>query len=164
MNLTENRNKFVIITVILAIVLLVILSASFMSGFKKNPQPNDITNTPSTKIDPQKFLPPQKVKEQEPKRARDIRQEIILSTSDKNGDKIAFSSVNYRIIYVPTPDIFFVQIFKDPADSYRRQAQDWFIQKGLTQTDLCNLPVRILLFDPGLKKTNPNFNYFPDGC
>lgn len=164
MNLTENRNKFIIVTVIIAAILLVILLVSFMAVFRKNPRPNNIPDTPSTKIDPQKFLPPQAVKEQEPKRARDIRQEIILSASDKNGDKVVFSSANYRIIYVPTPDVFFVQIFKDPADSYRREAQSWFIQKGLTQSDLCNLPVRILLFDPGLKKTNPNFNYFPDGC
>jgi hypothetical protein len=65
---------------------------------------------------------------------------------------------------VSTPDFFLATILKEPIEKNKKNAQDWFLKFGLSQSDLCNLPVRFGLGSFEFKKTNPSFTPFPDGC
>lgn len=163
MTLSQNQNKFRIIFAVaasLVLILLVILIISFITGGKKQEELPEAQPSITT----QKLIPPTKGREPQPLDVQKIKNQLIENPIEDKGDKILEITDNFRIVYVPTPDIFFVQITKDPAQGAKVQAQDWFVQKGLAQGDLCNLPVRFLLFNASLKKTNPNFNPLPDGC
>lgn len=164
MNLSQNQNKFKIALIAGVVILFVILAITIIAGLKRTQAPNSSTQTPGPTINPQILIPPIQNRSPVPQTAAEIKQQILKNPILDNGDKILFTNANYRIVYVPTPDIFFIQILKDPANTARQDAQDWFTQKGLSQKDLCNLPVRFVLFNQDLKKTNPNFNYLPDGC
>lgn len=131
---------------------------------EKTPRPT-ILPTPKATVSPNVIWPPRIKPEDLPADIKSIKEKIIaVQISNRGGDIILHQPGSYEIIYVPTLKAFFVPIYKDPAETHRKEAQDWFLKFGLKQADLCNLPVRFTLFDRQLKDTNPNFKYLPDGC
>lgn len=166
-NLTQVKKRLPVIIPALTIFILLIIVAFVYVFFsprqreqKKPPSPT-AQPTPT----PQKFLPPKIEPEKLPQDVQAIRKKIIVShIENRRGDLVLYQPGPYEITYIPTPKIFFVNIFKDPAEIYKKQAQAWFLQFGLKQIDLCDLPVRFVLGSKELQKSNPNFKYLPDGC
>lgn len=112
----------------------------------------------------EKMIPPQSQTEKIPQDIKTIKQTIIdAKIKEDNGDYIIFESVDFKIIYLPSREIFFVTILRERVAKNKQNAEDWFKKFGLKQEDLCNLPVRFMV-DFNLKKNNLNFNPLPSGC
>ncbi len=62
----------------------------------------------------------------------------------------ALENKNFRITYVPTPDIFVVSIFNQPAQDYKNFAESWFLAQGFSRKDLCGLGVKFVYDINGL--------------
>lgn len=158
MNLTKLKNLLAFYAKPLGLILLVLLitaAAFLLNKPGKEPQQQD------TQV---KIIPEKKETEKLPTDIKEIRQKIITSQiKNEGGDQVLFEDEAIEIEYVPTTDIFFVKIFKEPVQDYKQQAQNWFIKFGLKQPDLCTLPVRFFI-DFELKKSSPNFDNLPDGC
>lgn len=162
MNLTETKPKARIILIGIAIFIVIILVIAIFSLFKreKAPQPS-----PSPQIAPNKIVPPTKKPEELAQTVQEIRKEIIASEiANRKGDIILFDSTNYEIAFIPPMEVFFVTIYKDPAEGFKKEAQDWFKNFDLKQEDLCDLSVRFVLGNFEIRKTNPSFTSLPDGC
>ena len=158
MQLTDFKNKFSKYSLIICIILVLFLVLAGTIIFRRN-----ATNK-SGNSQPVKVIPSKQDIANLPSDTKKIRQKILEGKEIIKGkDLTLYKDDNYEIEYVPTPDIFFVKILRDPVQIYKNQAQDWFINFGLKQTDLCTFPVRFFL-DFKLKKTNPNFSALPDGC
>jgi len=163
MNLTESRPK-IIIAIVVGIVLILGLGILALTSLRRQSQTVQ-TFSPQQQKASDKIIPPTTGRSPLPKTAADIKTEIINSSTVSQGtDKILYDSQNFRIIYSPSLDLFITQIFKDPAGAYSQAAQKWFLDKGLSQQELCTLPLRLALFNPELKQTNPNFSLLPQDC
>lgn len=166
MNLSQNQNNFKIALIVGVIIVVLIIAITIAAGVGKKPGTNDFPNAAisSPTVNPQKLIPPTQNRPPVPATVQQIKQQLIANPISDNGDKLLYTANTFRILYVPTPDIFFVQITSGQANAVRQDAQKWFLDKGLTQKDLCNFPVRFVIFNPELKKTAPDFNFLPDGC
>ena len=163
MSLSQNQSRYkLIICVGIGVIIIIIITLLIGAFTSKNKDDQTILPSPSP-IDLERFIPPIDKREETPQAVLNIKDQILQNATDDNGDKILIQSKGYRIIYVPTLDTFLVLISKDPAETYRSEAQNYFLANGLSLTDICNLPVRFVI-NPEQKSTNPNFNYFPDNC
>lgn len=163
LSLNQSKNKLKLALILAGSFILILLVLIIFSSIKKT-KPTKKT-LPQSSISAQTLIPPKAEIEKQPQSIKDIKQKIIASPLQNNaGDLILYKSDSFRISYVPILDMFFVDILKDPAQDAKKRAQDWFINFGLKQKDLCTLPVRFSLFNINLKKTNPNFSNLPDGC
>jgi|SRR3989344_4618697 len=154
----DNIKRFIPVFAILFVLIIIVLIYSIFSS----------SNKPSTEFQGEpvktKTIPPREDVQKLPQETKSIRGKIIESQIDEiGGDIILYKDDSMDIKYIPTPDIFFVSIHKEPVNEAKIKAQGWFLNFGLEQTELCTLPVRFLL-DFELKKTNPNFNPLPSGC
>jgi len=162
MNLTENKRQLQILTIGAALVVFIILVVVVISlvGRKK-----PVTSPPKPSIAPNVVIPPQTKPEDLQPDVIEIRKKIIASQiGNRSGDILLYQADSYIIEYIPAPDVFFVTINKDPAPEAKQQAQEWFLDFGLQQSDLCDLPVRFILDNFEIRKTNPTFTSLPDGC
>lgn len=158
MNLSQLKKTLPRYFIPLALILLVISIFVIYILIKQGSKDSNV-RTQSTKV-----IPPKEERANLPLEIQKIRQNIIdAKILEKNGDLLLFKNDAIEIEYIPSPDIFFVKILKEPPQTYKKQAQDWFLKFGPNQSDLCSLPVRFIL-DFSLKKTNPNFSPLPDGC
>lgn len=163
MNLTQIQPKAKIIFVIIVVLLIVVIITMLISSSKKEKTQPQAQPTPS--IAPNIIAPPTKKTEELQENIQRIKKRIIESKiKEVDGDLILVEDTNYRISYISLANVFFVDILKDPAEIHRKAAQDWFLQFGLKQEDLCDLPVRFVLSTLEIRKTNPNFNNQPDNC
>ncbi|HBG82165.1 MAG: hypothetical protein UU05_C0014G0019 [Candidatus Curtissbacteria bacterium GW2011_GWA1_40_47] len=164
----QPRLKIILFAGIVGIILIIVIGivlASLPSQKLPSKKPSTIASSPTPITNPEVIIPPKEEREKLPIDVKTIRKKIIDSKIDeRGGDVILYESSAHRIIYVPNIDIFFVMILEDPAAEIKKEAQLWFLNFGLEQIDLCDLPVRFTLFNQQLKKTNPNFNILPDGC
>ena len=131
------------------------------------PTPTNITNPP-VQYSPsgeQKLI--DKVKNRTPLSESDsaAKQKILSTTQGKSG--IVYTSPDFTIEYVKSPDIFQVEIKNENIALIKEEAVSWFKTRGLSQEGICNLPVMFYLnWDTAnkLRGTNTEFNPLPDGC
>ncbi len=162
LSLNQSQNKLKLALILAGSFVLILLALIIFLSIKKT-KPKQALPQPS--ISAKTLIPPKAEIEKQPQSIKEIKQKIITSPLENNaGDLILHKSDFFRISYVPILDMFFVDILKDPAQDAKKQAQNWFINFGLKQKDLCTLPVRFGLYNPELKKTNANFSPLPDGC
>lgn len=162
-SLTENKRLFRLLlssSVVAGIIVLVVVAFSvFNLTRKKGP------SQAQPPIAPNIIVPPKVNPETLPAGIKAIRQKIISSQIGENhGDILLYQTDTYQIEYIPTPNVFFVTINADPAPQAKNETQQWFLSFGLEQEDLCNLPVRFILGNLDVRKTNPEFTSLPDGC
>ena len=169
MNLTELRKKSPILFGVVALIV-VILFIVIISAFFNRPKPIPSTGpSPETAskedIAPNIIIPPKIGPEQLSPETKEIREKVVASKiADNHGDILLHKTGSFIIEYIPSPDLFIVTIKKDPAGEAKEQAQEWFLNFGLKQQDLCNLPVSFILWTFDLRRTNPDFTSLPDGC
>lgn len=93
-----------------------------------------------------------------------IRAELI---SLLGGSGVLYSTQDFQIYYIKTPDVFQVKILNSDVDSAKLAAIKWFESRGFSTEGICNLPIMFYLdFSiisklPELKDT---FNPLPEGC
>ncbi len=174
MNLTEIRSKYGLLLIIGGTIVIALTAASLFYIYRPKPKtqkaPASQTETqqetipsPSTGKLNKVVAPPQN--QTVPPDLQQIQQKILNNPiANVNGDIILKTTDSYEVKYVPGPNVFFITIFKNPADSFKKEAQNWFLTFGLQQKDLCNLPIRFLIRDFKLRGQNPNFSSTPDGC
>lgn len=164
MNLTQVKSKFYLVIIAFVIIVVVVGLISIIS-FKNNSGSQNPSPQTAPSIAPNVIVPPKKKPTDLPSDIQEIRKKIIASQIGKTGgDILLYKTASFVIEYIPTPDIFFVTISKDPALDAKQQAQKWFLDFGLQQNNLCDLPVRFILGNLQIRKTNPNFTSLPDGC
>lgn len=155
LNLNQNKKKLQI----LVISIVVLLAGFFIIPIlliSKNQKPN---------LTVEKLIPPQQEIDKIKTESKDIKQKIIDSKEKEiNGDFIIKETEKYKIVYPPTLKIFFVTIKAEPVNSSKEEAQKFFRDFGLSQNDLCSLPVRFSIADYTIKNRNKNFNLLPDNC
>src|SRR3989344_5076229 len=157
-NLTQFREKFPIL--LIPVLVITIIFVVLLFGYRSQNKKQEPVNNNSIKVVPQKSEI-----EKLPTDIKEIRRKIIESKiEEKDGVIFLFQSDSIVIRYVTTPDIFLVTVFKEPVADFKREAQNWFKAHGLKQENLCTLPVRFFLANLELKKANPDFSNFPDGC
>lgn len=167
MDLTQIKHRLPIIAPVVVIIVLIILIAFVYAFFNPREKPPTPTSqpTPTPTAAPYKLLPEKVEPEKLPVDVQTTREKIIASQiENRRGDLILYKPGPYEITYIPTPKIFFVTLFQNPVEVYKKQAQNWFLNFGLKQTDLCDLPVRFVFGSRELKNANPNFVQLPDGC
>lgn len=162
MNLTETKWKFQTLIVLVTAFLFVIAIVVVFTMVNRKRQ---ITPSPQPSIAPNVIIPPETKSENLPSDVQETRKKIIATQiENRQGDILLYKAGSFIIEYVPTPDIFFVTINNDPVTEAKQQAQKWFLDFGLAQSDLCDLPVRFVLGNFEIRKTNPTFTSLPDGC
>lgn len=162
MTLTESGWKLRTLVVAVAALFLVIAIIVIFTLVNRKSKPS---LSPQPLIAPNVIIPPQKKPEDLSSSVQEIRKKIIASQiANVGGDILLYKTAAFKIEYVPTPNIFFVTVNKDPATEAKASAQKWFLDFGLKQEDLCDLPVRFVLGNFEIRKTNPTFTSLPDGC
>lgn len=163
MNLNQIQKKiwipiiFGVVIIITAFIILIALS----SNQKQISNPSNPQVTPQNQ---QPILKPIETRSQLPANIQAIKKQIIdAKIGTDNGDIVLYKSADFKIEYIPTPDFFLVTIFKEPQSVNKKSAEDWFLKKGLSRSDLCNLPVRFSNNLPNAQ-SQTNFNPFPQGC
>lgn len=157
MTLKESK-KFLPLIILALIIVLIMTIVSIFSG-KKTPQPSPIPKAPN-------FIAPYSTSSADlPPKIQEIRKKIIESQILNNyGDILLHQTETYKIEYITSPNVFFVTINKDPAEEAKKDAEAWFLKFGLTQEELCNLPVRFVLGNIEVRQTNLNFSSLPNSC
>lgn len=166
MQLTDftNNRKLIIGAIAVAVVILLAIVISSSRGQKPQPETAG-QSVPQTNTGQINVVPPPQASPKPEKTVEDIKQQIIQSPiRDDNGDLILYEENAYEIKYVPAPDVFFVTIKQTPAQTYKEEAEEWFKSFGLTEKDLCALPIRFLLQDLRLRQQNPDFSSLPTDC
>lgn len=92
-----------------------------------------------------------------------IKPENIIENN--NGDLLLVLTDDYRIEYIPSPDIFIATLQKEPVENNRKKAEKWFLDKGFSQENLCNLGLQFILHSSLTQdyKTK-GFSSRPTGC
>jgi len=168
-SLTSFNNKFLkagILTFLAIIVVIIISVVMTQKSDQQQNRPQPYTKLPNAvgNLDGQQVITPKSQRQKPTEQAEKIKQEIIKGKIGENkGVLIIFQSDTYNIEYVPTPDFFLVTLTTDQLDQSKESAQSWFKNFGLTDNDLCNLPVRFAI---GSESTNlkQQFDPFPAGC
>ncbi|MBI2594913.1 MAG: hypothetical protein HYW38_01485 [Candidatus Colwellbacteria bacterium] len=73
----------------------------------------------------------------------------------------------YRVDYLPTPDIFEVEIKSANIDNVKNKVIAWFKRQGFSEEDICNLPVTFYLSGEVVQQFEGSgliFNPLPDFC
>lgn len=90
-----------------------------------------------------------------------------LIAASLNAEKFLSVTVSYRILYIPTFDIFQVELLSNEIVSAKRRATEWFTGQGLSSEGVCNLPIMFYLNSEvatAMRNTNTVFNPLPEGC
>lgn len=96
---------------------------------------------------------------------REARQRMIDAViEDRGGDLLLVKEDSFFIEYIAAAEVFWVSITDDPAEEARAGAELWFRDFGVMQSDLCDLPVRFLLYGFALQAAHPDFSSLPTGC
>lgn len=132
---------------------------------KLSPKDQRTTKDTSAPLAPNHLYFPDTPSSQLPSSIQAIRKTLIRKAiDDNNGDLLLFNSPPFQVTYISGLDMFLVFIHGESVDRAKRDAQSWFAESGLTQTDLCDLPVRFLLTTFELRTAHPAFTSLPDGC
>lgn len=94
--------------------------------------------------------------------AIDLKKQLT-KTDKKIGDLTLTDTDDFRIIYLIANDEFMIFIKNNPYQENKQKAQNWFIEKGFTQTDLCLFKIGFI----ASKEIKPDFaaaDGVPDNC
>lgn len=159
-SLQQIKPKAIIIIVIFIVITVGILLTIAISG-----KPQIEKNTSKSSPSKQEVIPPLENRPSPDLKAQDLKKQLITSKiGENNGTLILYKTLGFEVDYVPTPDIFFVKIFQKPFDINKKQAEEWFKDKGLKQSDLCDLPVRFSVSFQAPKEEKLSYDPFPADC
>jgi hypothetical protein len=136
------HKKLFIIILIIVLLLAVIATALFFTGKQQKPnQKKGFSQTEISQIQG-KTTPLTQT-------AGQIKSKVTSSPLRENGgDRTLEENKEFSITYVPKADMFFVFIYKEPAQQYKNFAQSWFISKGFNKKDLCALGIKFVYSMP----------------
>lgn len=94
-----------------------------------------------------------------------LKQEIIAPLKGSAGG--IYETEDFRISYLPSPDIFQIEIKTTYIPQAKEVAVEWFKKKGFTEADICALPVNFYLGGEVFEQFRGSglvFNPLPDFC
>lgn len=94
-----------------------------------------------------------------------IRDKLTKKLNNKSG--VLEDNNSFKIEYVSAPNSFMVEIKGSTTDQSKKEAENWFKQKGLSNQGVCNLPVVFYLAPESaeaLRRDDRQFDPVPDGC
>ncbi len=94
-----------------------------------------------------------------------VRSKLIAQLGEKSG--ILNTTPDFTIEYVSAPNQFMVEIKNSSADLAKITTEQWFLNQGLSQQGICNLPVTFYLNNQVslyYQQHNLQFNPIPNGC
>lgn len=179
MNLIKNLQKdhiillitsFVCLIVFLALIFIIFFRASttqFQEAPRQTIEPNHSSESTlkfqsgtSGKLYDELTSERDLTAEDESKRAL-----IISEIGNKSGT--LYSSSNVLLGYLLSPDYFQAEITTTDVESAKKEAVDWFLSKGVSESGICSLPIMFMLDE----KTSSyfidqklNFNPLAPGC
>lgn len=118
-------NKFYLIPTLIVIVIIAGWLLSKTQKFQAIPQAS-----------PQPSLSP--LTKTLSKSAFELKKEIT-KTDRKSGDLILEENNDLKIIYLISNDLFIVSIKTSSYETAKQTAESWFLNKGFSKEDLCNL-------------------------
>ncbi|HSX08822.1 MAG TPA: hypothetical protein VLF93_01590 [Candidatus Saccharimonadales bacterium] len=183
----KGKREYYFVILLAFILVLVIISIAYI--LIAQPQQNQTTNTTvQTTVSPTSIpvsiIQPNTPLKWNPQSSRTFlqkeEQRTPLSSSDSQAKArilqllpagqnygTVYSSQNITIEYIQALDIFEVEIFTINVANAKIEAENWFMQQGMSQAGICTLPVG---FYPDsatasiLIESDYVFNELPDGC
>ena len=146
------------------VLLIVVIVLALKPKPKGPPQPQTKLPESVSGLAKEEVIPPISERDKPTDKVETIKQEILnRKIGEDNGTVILFKSEAYIIKYVPTPNLFLVTILSTPVIQNKTDAEKWFKDFGLSENEICKLPMRFSLgiTDPNFKEP---FNPFPSGC
>lgn len=95
------------------------------------------------------------------------KEEILAMLPKDKKAGILHENNDYRIEYIESLDVFKIEVVSSDVANTKKAGNKWFLDHGMTQAEICELPVRFYLNYgltqdyPELKKT---FTPLPDEC
>ena len=86
-----------------------------------------------------------------------------ITRSDKKAGDITSDYPDFRIDYLITNDEFIVTIKTKPYEDFKKKAEDWFLNQGFAQSELCFLHITFV----ASKQISPDLTLedaLPTGC
>jgi hypothetical protein len=97
-----------------------------------------------------------------------LAKNTLLQTNLKgNNSGVAYENENIRIEYISSVDHFIVEVKTIDIAKAKSEANVWFINQGLSQKGLCDLPIRFMpSFDVSqmMGESGMIFNPLPNSC
>jgi len=177
-----KKNTVIALLVIIILLTVVSVGAIYYKNWKykadkagkKEPDKTTIKTTQQVREESEKYLQEnadaRKLRgKAEPlsESAKAIKLKIISPenvSSINNGDLLLAITSMYKIEYITSPDMFIVTILNTPIETAKSEAEKWFLNKGFTAGDLCNLGLRFTLDYTLIKDYKAGFNNKPTGC
>lgn len=78
-----------------------------------------------------------------------------------------YETTSYRISYLPSPDIFYVEIRGIETEQIKQEVMQWFQEQGFSSKDICGLPVVFYVGGEAFnyfKQVGGEFDPLPPGC
>ncbi len=94
-----------------------------------------------------------------------VRANLLQSVNRSNG--VIETTNQFQIEYVPTPNLFMVELRGNNAPQSKLAAEQYFKSQGLSNYGICSLPVVFYLnqqLQNGLIASGQTFNPVPEGC
>lgn len=170
-----NRLKvaLIIVSVVISLIAIGIVISTQLGKTPKNPSPETIaptfvpTPTSVTKTSGPYSKLIDKIEKRPPleKKDKEIRGELINSINGTSGT--LYSTQDFQIYYIKTPDIFQVKLLNPEVNSAKQMAVMWFGSKGLSKKGICNLPIIFYLdlsITSQLPELKDTFSPLPEGC
>lgn len=93
------------------------------------------------------------------------KNKLVASLNNTSGS--IYSSLQVKINYIKSPDVFQAEIESTNIAQAKQEAVDWMVSQGFTKDDICKLPLSFYLgseASASLQNTKTIFNPLPDGC
>lgn len=94
-----------------------------------------------------------------------LKQKIVAPLGGSAGG--IYETAGFRISYLPSPDIFQVEIKTAYISQAKEGTIEWFKKQGFTEADICALPVNFYLGGEAFEQYQGSglvFNPLPDFC
>lgn len=176
----KGNNLKIIIATTTVLLLVVVISLLYINQNSKKPKEGSkplpkIKSTEEVKKETKEFLEQnpdvaEQVGKGEPLTpdVQKIKEELIQPQNileNNNGDLLLVKTNDYLIQYITSPDIFIVTLLKEPVEENRKIAEKWFLDKGFSQENLCNLGLHFILHSSLTQEYKAKgFSSRPSGC
>lgn len=151
-----TRSKLKIVIALLLLAAIAFASYLFLRKPAVPPAPSVEEEGPGDILQKKGALSPEKIA---------LKQKIIAPLGGSAGG--IYETTNFRISYLPSPDIFQGEIKTTYISQAKEEAIEWFKKQGFTEADICALPVNFYLGGEAFEQYQGSgliFNPLPDFC
>lgn len=110
----------------------------------------------------------EKIENRQPLSYEDVlaKNRIIQLLPAGQDSGVVYRAADFSVDYVQDPDLFQVEILITDIEKAKQEAINWFLQEGISQQGICNLPIEFYL-NSSVRNQIPSpdaFNPLPASC